>query len=188
MEIQAVAHPIIYYPTDTLLVYLMVGGPGTHPSNATRAVDEALGGTLSEMIATGDFNGWLGQVTVLPTEGRLAAAQVVVSGLGKPQEFHPKIARYAVMIGVQVALAIGAHQLATVTLGTGHGGLTLPDSAQLIAEGALAGIYHYRARNPDDTRNYQPKRLDVLVYDPTELFEVQRGIEEGIHHVHAVMG
>lgn len=52
------------------------------PVGVTQQVDEALGGSISRMIAEGRFAGRLGELGILSTENRVPAPFVVVVGLG----------------------------------------------------------------------------------------------------------
>ena len=61
-------------PTDCIVVNLFEGV--TTPAGATGAVDQALGGAISSLIATGDFTGKAGTTTVLYTNGKLPAGRV----------------------------------------------------------------------------------------------------------------
>jgi hypothetical protein len=57
------------------------------PSGGTGAVDQALGGLLSDLIAAGDLRGKWGDFTLVHTQGKLASPRVVVAGLGKAEKF-----------------------------------------------------------------------------------------------------
>ena len=67
--------------TELLAVNLFEGV--TEPSGALKAVDEALGGLISQIIAAGDFKGKIGETHVLYTNGVLPAKRVLITGLGK---------------------------------------------------------------------------------------------------------
>src|SRR5690606_33956407 len=65
---------------DALVVNLFEGV--TAPGGATGAVDTALDGAISELIAGGDLEGKAGQVAVLYPRGAVPARRVLVAGLG----------------------------------------------------------------------------------------------------------
>ena len=61
--------------------------PGGVPGGGTGAVDIALGGMITELIRAGDIRGKSGEMTLLHTFGKIAAARVLVAGLGKSGDF-----------------------------------------------------------------------------------------------------
>ncbi|MFZ2360883.1 MAG: M17 family peptidase N-terminal domain-containing protein, partial [Anaerolineae bacterium] len=67
--------------TELLVVNLFEGA--TEPGGALKAVDEALNGLISQIIAAGDVKGKLGETQVLYTGGALPAQRVLIAGLGK---------------------------------------------------------------------------------------------------------
>jgi leucyl aminopeptidase len=85
MEIQVEQENIATAEADTIIVNLFDGV--TTPGGATGAVDRALGGAISELIAGGDFTGKAGDVAVLYPRGAIQARRVLVAGLGKGDEF-----------------------------------------------------------------------------------------------------
>jgi leucyl aminopeptidase len=69
---------------DAVVVNLFEGV--TTPGGATAAVDRALEGRISRVLAAGDFRGRLGETLVLYTDGRIPAPRVILVGLG-PEAF-----------------------------------------------------------------------------------------------------
>src|SRR5690348_7077685 len=65
---------------DAIVVNLFEGV--TSPGGGTGAVDRAVGGMISELIASGDLRGKWGDITTLYTQGKIASPRVVVAGLG----------------------------------------------------------------------------------------------------------
>jgi leucyl aminopeptidase len=71
---------------DTIIVNLCEGV--TEPGGATGAVDRALNGAISDLIAGGDLSGKAGEVAVLYPRGAIPAKRVLVVGLGKTEAFN----------------------------------------------------------------------------------------------------
>jgi hypothetical protein len=84
---------------DTIIVNLF--DDVTTPAGATGAVDEAVGGAISELIASGDLSGKAGEVGVLYPRGAIPARRVLVAGLGERDEFD--------LEGIRVAAAYAGH-------------------------------------------------------------------------------
>ncbi len=137
-----VAHAnITEVEADTVVVNLFQGV--TSPGGATGAVDERLGGAISDLIAGGDFTGKLGEVAVLYSGGRLPARRVLVTGLGDMPKFDMEKARRAAAAAALKARELGAKRLATIVHGAGIGGFPASEAAQATLEGTLLASYRF---------------------------------------------
>ena len=83
MEIKVESNSIADVEAGAIVVNLFEGV--TQPSGATGAVDKALDGAITALIADGEIAGKLAETTVIHTLGRMPAARVVVAGLGKSE-------------------------------------------------------------------------------------------------------
>ena len=129
------------YETPALVVNLFQGV--TQPGGGTGAVDRALGGAISQLIADGEIKGKLGELTLIHTMERIPARRVVVAGLGKSKDFDTAAVR---RVSGDVARFLrwkGVGEYATIAHGAGIGGLNAAESAQAIAEGTLLGLYKF---------------------------------------------
>jgi leucyl aminopeptidase len=166
--------------TDLLVVNLFEGV--TEPSGALKAVDQALNGLASQIIAAGDFKGKLGETQLLyRSNGAQPPQRVLIAGLGKQAEFNVAQARKAAAAAAKKARELGATRLATVVHGAGQGDLSVADAAQALAEGTLLGNYRYRARKQNDSDNGKPALAEVVVLeaDAGKLDAVQQGVAAG---------
>ncbi len=77
MKLKAIKGSVTELETGTVVVNLFEGVD--KPGGATGAIDRALGGQLSEMIADGEITGTLGETRIIHTGGRLPARRVLVS-------------------------------------------------------------------------------------------------------------
>ena len=90
MEVTVTAGQLGEATADAVVTNLFQGV--TQPGGATGAVDRAMGGAISRLIAAGDFAGKLNQVAVLYSvqggsdggSGGVKAPRVILVGLGKP--------------------------------------------------------------------------------------------------------
>ena len=78
LQVQGFQGDVAQIEADCLVVNLFAGV--TSPGAATGAVDQALGGAISQIIASGDFSGEAGSHVVLYTGGKIPAARVLVMG------------------------------------------------------------------------------------------------------------
>lgn len=146
--------------TDVLVVNLFEGV--TRPGGATGAVDQALGGLISEALEAGDFKGALGETAWFYTRGAIAARRVLLVGLGKADRFGLRQVRQAAAAAARAARKAGARSLATIAHGAGIGGLDPAAAAQFTIDGTLHGLYRF-AGYKTGTRDEHPVATVTLV-------------------------
>lgn len=150
------------------------------PGGATEEVDHKLGGALKELIKSGELTGKLGEVNLVHTQGKLAATQVLVVGLGKASEFGLDQARTAAGAVVKEAKRVKAKIVATIVHGAGAGGLKLPAAAQALAEGSLIGAYHYAGfASVKDDSFFAVEELIVIESARGKIADIKRGLQVG---------
>ncbi|HEX3749282.1 MAG TPA: M17 family peptidase N-terminal domain-containing protein, partial [Streptosporangiaceae bacterium] len=159
---------------DALIVGVVQGADGPYPAPGARDVDDALGGTLTELLIALDATGRAEEVTKIPTAGKLPVPVIVAAGLGPAREgsgdearFAPEKLRRAAGAAVRV-LTVGrpaAGLNGSRLNGSGRGGteltgagdtrgekrhiaLAMPsrdaEEAGAVALGALLGGYTFR--------------------------------------------
>ena len=141
IDVNVVVGDITDFATPALVVNLFEGV--THPGGATGAVDRALGGAITALIADGEIKGKLGELTLVHTPGRIPANRVVVAGLGKAGDFDTGSVRRVSGDVARFLRGKGVTEFATIAHGAGIGGLDAGESAQAIAEGTLLGLYKF---------------------------------------------
>ncbi len=167
---------------DLIVVNLFQGV--TAPGGATGAVDRALGGAISEVIAAGDFSGKSGETLVLYTRGAIPAPRVLVVGLGESAKFDLRAARNAAATAARKARDLGVKTFATIVHGAGVGGLGPAAAAAALVEGSRLGLYRYEGYRSEPPKDWKP--------DPEALLVVERSgenlpaMEQGIAHGEAV--
>lgn len=164
---------------DLIVVNLFQGV--TAPAGATGAVDRALGGAISEVIAAGDFTGKSGETLVLYTRGALPAPRVLVVGLGEAGKFDLRAARNAAATVGRKARDLGVKTVATIVHGAGIGGLDPAAAAAALVEGTRLGLYRYigyRSQPPKDWKP-DPEALIVVERDAGRLAAFQAGCARG---------
>ncbi len=186
MEIRVKQGDIVEEAVDALIVNLFQGV--SSPGGGTGAVDAALGGAISDVIASGDLTGKLGETVVLYPAGRIPARRVIVVGLGESAKFGRLQARKAAGAAIRKARDLGARTVATITHGAGIGGLDPAVAAEATVEGSLLGLYRfagYRSSERAETKA-DPERLLILVKDAGQVAALERGAERGRHIAGAV--
>ena len=157
-----------------IIVTLFEGA--TTLSGAAVAVDEALGGALSQLLSDGDIKGKPNETTLIHTLGRLPSPRLLALGLGKPDKFDAQALRNAVATGARYLRRAGADSIAVSV----DAALPLDAvvCAQAIAEGALLGLYTFTAhKKPEDDK--EVAKLILLEADPARAKAAARGSERG---------
>lgn len=178
MQVNVVQGNIVEQQVDCLIVNLFEGV--TAPGGATGAVDKALAGAISNVIASGDFSGKAGSTVVLYSNGKLPAARVLVVGLGAQADFDLRGVRYSAASAVKALGKLkGVKSAATIVHGAGIGGLSAVDAAGAVAEGSLLANYqapNYRREKPE--ANLQS--LAVVEFEAGKMDDVKQGVSNGI--------
>ena len=177
MQIRVATQDIALFEADVIVVNLFEGV--TTPTGATGAVDTALGGTISKLIALGDIRGKSGEMTMIHTLGAIPAPRVLVAGLGKQKEFDADAVRNLAANLVRHLRRPAIKTVATIVHGAGNGGLDVGACAQAIAEGALLGDYRFLKHKKADDDRSEISELVIVESDATRIADVSSGAERG---------
>ncbi|MGH2720621.1 MAG: leucyl aminopeptidase [Actinomycetota bacterium] len=151
-------------PAEVAADLLAVGvGTGLTLTDAARAVDQALGGGLSQHLERLHFKGKVGDVAVLPGGNGVAASTVVVVGLGdSATRTHEDIRRAAGTV------ARRSEGFGSVALALGDGVETGHEAA---AQGYALGAYRFTIYKTDKG---SPPADDVIVLGAATDDDVRR--------------
>ncbi|HEX6385217.1 MAG TPA: M17 family peptidase N-terminal domain-containing protein, partial [Anaerolineae bacterium] len=174
MEIQVKQGSIQESTADTIIVNVFEGV--TRPGGATGAIDQALKGAVSELIAGGDLKGKAGEVGVLYPRGAIPARRVLVAGLGNRDEFDLEGVRKAAATAIKRARDLNAKEVATIVHGAGIGGLATAEAAQATAEGSLLATYRYDAPKQDDEEKKEVDSLTIVEFDENKVGEIEASV------------
>ena len=172
MEIKVEQGSIEASAADTLIVNLFEGV--TAPGGATGALDRALGGAISDLIAGGDVKGKAGEVAVIYPRGAVGARRVLVVGLGKAEAFDVEGVRRASAAAIKRARDLNAQHVATIVHGAGIGGLDAAAAAQATIEGALLATYRFAAQKQREATN-EIASLTIVERDAARLDAIRHG-------------
>lgn len=173
MKIQVEHANIETVSADTIIVNLFKDV--TTPGGATGAIDNALNGAISALIANGDINGKANQVRLLYPRGELAAQRVIIVGLGNRAEFDLRVARNAAATAAKVARNHKAVRVATIMHGAGVGGLEVAAAAQATVEGTLLGLYRYDPPRRKPKRRHEIETISLVEFDERKLPAIEAG-------------
>jgi leucyl aminopeptidase len=163
------------------------GGPGV------AEVSRALGTGLAEVLHGGqfagrEFRGRLGETFETLSLGRVAAARVMLVGLGPEAKAGPGAIREAAMMAARqmgsaasIATTVPAAAVAVATAAGGSEDGTWKAAASAFAEGLLLGGYRfdrYKRYPPDESPRPALTTVSVLA-GPARLASAQAGLRRG---------
>ncbi len=170
---------IARFEADAVVVNLFEGV--TAPGGGTGAVDRALDGAISRLIAEGDIRGKAGELVTVHTLGRLPAPRVVVAGLGSREGFDIDAVRNLAANVVRALRRPGIRRVATLAHGAGIGGLDPEACAQAIAEGSLLGGYRFlKHKSAADDERAEIGEVVIVEHDAAKVAAMQRAVERGV--------
>ncbi len=151
--------------TPLLVVNLFEGV--TQPDGATGAVDRALGGQISRLIADGELTGELDSFTVVHVGGasQLKAQRVGVVGLGKQSELSLEAVRHAAATAARKARDLKVDRFATVVHGAGAGGLDPAEACRVLAESGQMALYRFEQFKEATKSKHQVSGMTVVEQD-----------------------
>lgn len=173
MDIRVAAGRLVDQAVDALMIWV---AEDADFSDSVRAVDEALGGALRELVEAGDFTGKAGQVAVLYPRGAISVRRVIAVGLGAADSLTPDAVRRAAALGAQKA-----RELKSATVAAASDALSDLNPAQVAeatAEGALLGLYQYHGQKTSDAPEALPETL--ILAAEAEDAAVEQGVAAGV--------
>ena len=178
MQVQVTQGNIQDSTADTIIINLFEDV--TNPSGATGAIDQALNGMVSDLIATGDVSGKAGEVAVFFPGDKLPAKRILVAGLGSRDGFDYEGVRRAAGIALSKAKKHKAKRIATIVHGAGIAGLDAELAAQATAEGSLLAHYAYDAPKEKEEDDHTIESLTILEFDDKKIEAIQRGVDTAV--------
>lgn len=176
MDLLVESGDIASWKGDGIIVNLFEGV--TAPIGAAGAIDKALGGMLTKLIAGGDINGKLGSATIVHTIDKLPANRVCVVGLGKEKEFTLDRARQASANGAKTLRGAGAKKIATIVHGAGIG-LEGEAAAQATAEGIVMGLWQFEKYHTQNENHHEIEQVTILERDAAKTKVIEAGVTRG---------
>ena len=178
MEIAIKAGQIQQEKVELIVVNLFEGVKT--PGGATGAVDKALGGLITDLIASGDFTGKPNELAVLYTQKAIPAKRVIVIGLGKEEEFDLDRVRDAAGTVAKRVRQLGIRSYSTIVHGGGKAGLSVEMASQAIAEGTSLALYRFlEHKNASAEEETEIEQLTFVEFDAAKLPQVEAGARAG---------
>ena len=178
MDFEVTGGDITAVAADAIVVNLFEGV--TAPGGATGAIDAALDGAITKLIAQGDIRGKSGELTTIYTFGKLKAPRVVVAGLGKQKDFDLDAIRNLSANVVRALRKPGIKRFATIAHGAGIGGLDPEACAQAVAEGTLLGNYRFLKHKKAEDDRAEITTVSLVERDAAKLKAMKAAAARGV--------
>lgn len=159
MEIRVTSESALQYSGDAVVVG---AAQGAAPTGPLAEADRALDGLVGRLIDSGEIRGKQSEVTVLHTEGKLAAARLVVVGLGEPAESDLLPVRRAMGAAARVLRDRGVRRVGTVLHQQVPSGARTDHAARAVVEGAYVGLYRGAECKSEQDLPEELEELSVL--------------------------
>ncbi len=181
MDIRVVVGDVVTFQGDALVVGLFEGVKA--PGGATGAVDAAMGGAIRKLIQTGEAKGKWGEQTLVHALGKLPVDRVLVTGLGKQEEFTLDRARIVSAEACKQLRKIGARRIGSIVHGagtqTGTRGFNAAQAAQALVEGALLGLYRFTRYKRDEEDTKEIGALTIIERDREKSRAMTEAVRRG---------
>jgi leucyl aminopeptidase len=150
-----------------IIVFLVpkLEGAKWSPQARVAAVDRALGGQISAVIASGDFRGGAGESLILYPNAAIPAERVQLLGLGDGNELDAESVRRLAGRVVNVARNRRATNIAIYAPRVP--GMRLPAISQALAEGLVLASYRFDTYQERDKNAPPPLKRASLLIDRT---------------------
>ena len=140
-------------------------------------VDQALNGAVTDLRRAGDFRGKPNEAAVLYSRGGMPTPRLILIGLGPADEVTLDHVRQAAAAGARKARDLGCKSIAATVFGAQKLDLSL--AAQSVVEGALLGLYRWRANHTRPVERVDLESLTLVEPDAGKSEAVTAGARAG---------
>lgn len=163
--------------TDVLvLFYCEDQGPW---GQEAAALDKAMGGALSDLLKSKEFEGKTAEAVLLHTQRKIPATRVLLVGLGKQASVGLDTIRQAMGYAVKRVRQTKASSFTATIPAVIPSDSTAQDIAQVMTEGAVLGTYQFTAYRRDGAAENTVKTLTLLATDKSDVRTLSEGVRRG---------
>ena len=184
MKVTTITGDVQEIVTELLVLPLFEGE--TQLAGDIEAVDRALAGGVSDLLASGDFRGKAEEMALLYSRGMVPARRLLLLGLGKRDEYALDTLRRAAGVVARRARDLGAthYHIAADSL---WAGLEPAAAAQALAEGTILGGYRFLAHKTDLSGEKPAlESCTLLAPEGDEFSALSQGLADGVIIAEAV--
>jgi leucyl aminopeptidase len=151
-----------------------------------KLLDEETGGVIKDIIASGDFEGKLNQISVLYTRGLIPAKRIVLTGAGKKTDFTMEKLRGVFATAAKLVRSLKLKEFFTSLdfIGSQE---SIEHTVQAVVEGVLLGLYQYtNYKTIDKDKKRDPKEF-IIVEETEEVCKTVRSAAENAEIIAAAV-
>ena len=172
MDTRIETAPLAEIESELLALTIAKGG---ELNEAVSALDQALEGAISQLLADGDIEGKPGESLLFHTRGAVACKRLLLLGVGPEEASSPDTWRMAAAAAAQQAKKLGLGAFGMSLYGAEQGA----DVAQAVVEGAMLGSYSYDALKSEEDDIKSPPTDVLLAVDTGDAVKAQEGAQCG---------
>ena len=162
-----------------VLVLTHCDGEAVAKQNAA-LLDQALGGSLSKLVQSKEFEGKANEVLLYHTHGRVPAKRLVLVGLGKKSEVTIETIRQAMGSAAKRVRQAKVESYSVMLPAVTPDGMSSLEVAQAMVEGAILGSYQFTVYRSEPASGQDVAEMKILVPQKDQLRQVTEGVRRGV--------
>ena len=143
-------------------------------------LDRALGGSLSKLVQSKEFEGNANEVLLYHTQDKVPAKRLVLVGLGKKNEVTLETIRQAMGSAAKRVRQAKVGSFAVVLPTVKPNKMSWIEVAQAMVEGAILGSYQFTVYRSEPASGQDVAEMRILAQHKDQLGQVTEGIRRGI--------
>lgn len=143
-------------------------------------LDRALGGALSKLLQSKEFEGKANEVLLFHTQGKVSVKRLVLVGLGKRKEITIETIRQAMGTVAKRVRQAKVESFSIALPSVIPGRISWLEVAQAMVEGAILGSYRFTVYRSEAGSEQEISSMNILLPRKDQLRQVAEGIRRGI--------
>jgi leucyl aminopeptidase len=161
-----------------VVVLLHCEGAGLSQDDAA-PVDQALGGVLTELLKSKEFEGKAAETALVHTHRKIPAKRVLLVGLGKTTSVGLDTIRQALGYAVKRVRQAKAATFTVTVPAIAPNGASPVDVAQAMVEGAILGGYQFNEYRSERGSGHDVDSMTLSARDKSESRDLSEGVRRG---------
>jgi leucyl aminopeptidase len=158
----------------TEALVLILGEGDNLSGQSASSIDKAMGGAITDLLKSKEFEGKLGDLALLHTQRTIPAKRVLLVGVGKKASAGLDTIRQAMGYAAKRVRQAKAASF-TVSIPT----FVLLEVAQAMAEGAILGSYQFNIYRSDMAPGKDVEQMTLLAPETSQVRDLSEGIRRG---------
>jgi leucyl aminopeptidase len=143
-------------------------------------LDRALGGSLSKLVQSKEFEGKANEVLLYHTQDKVPAKRLVLVGLGKKNEVTLETIRQAMGSAAKRVRQAKVGSFAVMLPTVKPNRMSWAEVAQAMVEGAILGSYQFTHYRSEAASGQDIAEMRILALQKDQLRQVTEGVRRGI--------